>query len=126
MKWFLMLAMAATALVAGTASAVNINARTTLTINARSLNSGRVLVFGSLRSPVRACVRSKVIRLYRVSHRRSRLLARTRTDSRGRYQFRLRLRTGTVIYTRFAGSFYSNYGGQQVCRPSRSRRITIR
>jgi hypothetical protein len=121
-----LLVMAAVALVFGTANAANINARTALTINARSLNSGRVLAFGSLRSPVTACVRRKVIRLYRVSHRTSRLLARTRTDSRGRYQFRLRLRTGTVIYTRFAGSFYSNYGGQQVCRPSRSKSVIVR
>jgi hypothetical protein len=121
----ILLAMAAAAFAAGTASAVNVDARTSLTIHKKSLTAGRVLVFGNLRSSVKACVRHKVIRLYRVLGRRSRLLRRTRTDARGRYNFRMRPRTTMVVYTRFAGSFYSSYAGQQVCKRSKSRRIQI-
>jgi hypothetical protein len=102
-----------------------IAASTSLTINGKTLSPRVVSVTGALRSSVKACIKNQRIRLYGVQRPKGRLLATTRTNAKGKYGFRVNTRRSISVYTRFAGSFYSSYGGQQVCSASMSPTIVI-
>jgi len=126
MKKAILFTAVLTALAAAGTTAAALEARTTLTITGKALNTKVVAVSGSLRSSAVACIRSRQIRLYLVQRpKKPLLLGKARTDVKGRYSFRVKTTRRVVVYTRFAGAFYSSYGGQQSCKASTSKKLAI-
>jgi hypothetical protein len=86
----------------------------------------RVIIFGRLKSPRPVCRSSKLVRLMRVRPGPDKVLARDWTDAEGDYRFVRHPSRDQTVYTRFSGTFFSNYGHSHRCLGSRSRNRVIR
>ena len=115
--WALALTLALGLFSPGVAQAhiKDINTRITIKASDTRISRGQRVTFsGALKAPNRRCIRSKRVTI----SRRGTVVARARTDNRGKYAVRKALRRGGRYRVTFGGFVFGVHPHVHTCEPS--------